>query len=1052
MNVIDMTSTTFWKGESKVEGLVEDEGKNYKAKLYIKGGQVYDHSCSCAEGSSYRGMCAHARLLFEHYKVSSLNGAAKAVTTSQEVRTMIREYTNRDVAQIISDGEEEEMLFVPRLLMSRQQIHMDFRVGRNKLYVVKDLIAFAKAVEQGSLVEYGKNLAFHHNISVFAPECRPLVSFVVELVNTYQEHYKQFQKNSFATVSVLRELNLSKANRDRFFELMMGQSLEISDYSGTKRVCVVRDDNPPIEVRVERTGRDGIRVSVPTSLMSFSGERRLYVADRESVWRCDDEYTRVLSVFMEQMIQVYGAAYMVSVNDKDMPLFYERVLKKLETYGMIQSKDVDLEAYKPEELKVKFAFDSQGANQLTLVPTLSYGDFSFRPIEDEKVPRTICRDVPGEFAVSQLITRYFKYRDQESAELVIRDDEEAMYRLLTQGMREFMALGEVYLSEDFKKLRVLPPPKVSVGVRTSGNWLELTIDADGMSGEDFARILSSYKQKKKFYRLKNGEFLRMEDQGILTVARLADGLMLSKADLQGQAIRLPGYRALYLDSILKEDRDITLYRDNLFKAVVRGMKSVEDNDFEVPAPLMPVLRGYQKTGFRWLKTLDQYGFGGILAEDMGLGKTIQVISVLLYEAAGEKHGQSLIICPASLVYNWENEIHTFGPGLNVLTVTGSAEEREEKLAGAGGYDVLITSYDLLKRDVGLYGQMEFRYQVIDEAQFIKNANTQSARAVKMIRARTKFALTGTPVENRLSELWSIFDYLMPGFLFSYAKFKAEYENPIVKEQGGEALTALHRLIGPFILRRLKNDVLKELPEKLETVVYSKFEKAQKELYTANAVSLKQKLEESSGSEYHREKLQVLAELTKLRQICCDPRLCYSNYKGESAKLETCMDLVLNGVEGGHKILLFSQFTSMLDVIGKRLKKEGISFYLLTGSTSKEERLKMVNAFHKDQVPVFLISLKAGGTGLNLTAADIVIHYDPWWNVAAQNQATDRAHRIGQEKQVSVFKLITKGTIEENILKLQEAKKNLADQIISEGTVSLGSLTKEDLLEILNQTG
>ena len=366
--------------------------------------------------------------------------------------------------------------------------------------------------------------------------------------------------------------------------------------------------------------------------------------------------------------------------------------------------------------------------------------------------------------------------------------------------------------------------------------------------------------------------------------------------------------------------------------------------------------------------------------------------------------------------------------------TGTKERDDPKCRYAGYFDYFV-------RDIELYQDLPFFCEIIDEAQFIKNHATQGAKAVKTIHASFRLALTGTPVENQLSELWSIFDYLMPGFLYTYDKFKKRYESPIVKDQDEEALGRLQRMTAPFILRRLKSDVLKELPEKLETVIYSKMEKEQQELYTANAWQLKEHLDDGN-------KIQILSALTRLRQICCDPRLCYGNYKAGSAKLKTCMDLIRTGVEGEHKILLFSQFTSMLELIGARMKKEGISYYQLTGETSKEDRLKLVQAFHKDETPVFLISLKAGGTGLNLTAADMVIHYDPWWNVAAQNQATDRAYRIGQEKQVSVFKLITRDTIEENILKLQESKRLLADQIVSEGMVSLGSLSHDQLKELL----
>ncbi|ADL04892.1 DEAD/DEAH box helicase [Lacrimispora saccharolytica] len=1046
MRVSHLTTNTFWKGESGVRALVEDQGKEYKASLHIKGSQVFDYSCSCAQGNSYRGMCSHCQALLEAYKEQELN-PGRPVVTSQQARAMIREYTNWEVSRIMSEGEEEQVKLSVALLVSRREVKLEFKLGRDRLYLLKDLTAFASAVENGTYAEYGKNLAFHHTPSAFVKESRPLLEFVLEMVNLYCEHYEQFQKSSFSTKPVLRFLNLSRANRDRFFGIMMGETLEFEDYKGQKRQLEVVDRNPDLTVTITHQERDGVLVSINKDLLTFEGEHRLYLADTKYLYCCDQDCSEALSVFFKQMMEGFKPSYETEINHKDMPLFYERVLKRIASYSTIDSREVDLEAFKPEELKARFDFDSDGPNDLILKPTLSYGDYSFQPVEDERLPRTVCRDIPGEFRISRLITRYFKYKEYESEYPAIRDDEEAVYRLLNSGISEFMALGEVYFSESFKKLKILPPPKVSVGVRSTGNWLELKVDTDGLSGEDLTRLLQVYSQKKKYYRLKNGEFISLDDNGLLTVAKLVEGLS-ADPDALNKTYRLPKYRALYLDSILKEGSGITLYRDQLYKAVVRGMKSVEDSDFEIPKPLRQVLRGYQKTGYRWLKTLDSYGFGGILADDMGLGKTIQVIALLLDEAGKKEHTTSLIVCPASLVYNWENEFHIFAPSLKVVTVTGQAGEREALLMHKGEEDVLITSYDLLKRDIDLYKSRFFRFQIIDEAQYIKNASTQSARAVKSIDAGNRFALTGTPIENRLSELWSIFDFLMPGFLFTYRKFKKEYEQPIVRDQEQTVLESLHRLIGPFLLRRLKKDVLKELPDKLETIVYSVFDKEQKELYTANAFLLKQELERLEDRR-GRDNIQILAALTRLRQICCDPHLCYNNYKGESAKLETCMDLIRNGVEGGHKILLFSQFTSMLEIMEQRLKKEAVPYYMLTGATPKEERLHMVNSFKDDEIPLFLISLKAGGTGLNLTAADVVIHFDPWWNVAAQNQATDRAHRIGQEKQVSVFKLITKNTIEENILKLQESKKDLAEQIITEGTVSLSNLTKEDLMGLLN---
>ena len=1056
MKIRELTVNTFWKGEVGVRGLVEDNRKEYRVQLYGKGSAVRDYSCSCPEGNSWRGMCPHAKALWEAYQKKEKNQGGSGyglVFTSQEVRTMIREYTNREVARIQLEGQEGAVRFLARLSISGggKEIRAEFKVGREKQYVIRDLTAFAQAMNHGTYVEYGKNFAFYHSLDAFTPESRPLVEFVVELVNVYRDYYAQFRRTSFDSHPPLRELNLSRENRDRFFAIVAGQTLEVENGLKGKRSLQVCSQNPRFYVQVQRQGRDGLSVSFDPKSFLFFGEKCLYVGDEERIYCCDEECSRVMGVFAAQMSQ--SVKHTVTVNQKDIPLLYERVLRRIEPYCVFQDEEINWEEYRSEPLKAEFRFTSEEPGEITMEPVLSYGEYTFHPIEDETLPRTVCRDVPGEFRISQLIARYFRYKEPEGKKLVIRGDDEAMFRLMESGMAEFAQLGNILVDDSVRHMRILPPLSVRTSVSMNGGWLDIRLDMDGLTASDLEQILKAYQGKKKYYRLKSGEFLKLQDDGLLAVARLGEGLDLDSKKLASGHLSLPGYRAFYLDSLFKEGPGITFYRDQLFKAVVRGMKAVEDSDFAVPSCLQTVLRGYQKLGFRWLRTLDSYGFGGILADDMGLGKTVQMIALFVDEyASGKDAGtkeRSLIVCPASLVYNWENEFQKFAPMLKVQAVAGTAQEREEVFASLDeGCQVLITSYDLLKRDMKHYESMSFRFQVIDEAQYIKNAATQSARAVKAIRARTRFALTGTPIENRLGELWSIFDYLMPGFLFTYAHFKKIYESPIVRESDPEAVSNLKRLIGPFVLRRVKKDVLKELPDKLETAVYSRLQGQQKELYTANAAKLKEELESGGDAVYEKGKIQILAELTRLRQICCDPALCYENYRGGSAKLETCMDLIRNGVNGGHKILLFSQFTSMLRIIEKRLSQEEIACYTLTGSTPKEERLRMVDSFHTDPVPVFLISLKAGGTGLNLTAADMVIHYDPWWNVAAQNQATDRAHRIGQEKQVSVFKLITKGTIEENIMVLQESKKNLADQIIAEGAVSLSSLTREDLVKML----
>ena len=521
-------------------------------------------------------------------------------------------------------------------------------------------------------------------------------------------------------------------------------------------------------------------------------------------------------------------------------------------------------------------------------------------------------------------------------------------------------------------------------------------------------------------------------------------------------IKMPLFRALYLDELLAEKESVELKKNREYRKLIGKMRSYENGDYEVPQSLEAVLREYQRDGFYWIKTLKENGFGGILADDMGLGKTLQILAFLLSEKEQGKVGdelRTLIVAPASLVYNWKKEVERFTPQLSVCVMAGTAHERKELIKNqTSNADVWITSYDLLKRDIELYQDIVFANEIIDEAQYIKNQTTHAAKSVRLVNSSFRMALTGTPMENRLSELWSIFDYLMPGFLYGYTRFRSEIEMPIVSDKDEDAMTRLRAMIHPFILRRLKKDVLKELPEKQEEIVTVALSGEQEKLYQAHSQRLKMFLEDQNDEDFAQNKLQILAELTKLRQLCCGPELLLENYKGENAKLETCIELITQAIAGGHKILLFSQFTSMLDLIGEKLKKEKIDYYRIDGSVKKEARMEMVEQFQnpQNQVSVFCISLKAGGTGLNLTAADIVIHYDPWWNKAAQNQATDRAHRIGQKHAINVYQLIAEETIEQKICELQQVKEDLAEEVLSGEGISSTQFNKDEIMNLLEK--
>ena len=683
-----------------------------------------------------------------------------------------------------------------------------------------------------------------------------------------------------------------------------------------------------------------------------------------------------------------------------------------------------------------------------------YGEKKYHVYGKERYSQK--RNFTEEHRLAEIIQMYFNAFDQEKGLLVYSGDEGDIFTFLSQAIPKLQKYGDIYVTDAMKKLRVVPSASFQVGVSVSGGLLEMSMASNQFNREELAEIFSSYDRKKKYHRLKNGAFITFNEEQKQVMSAISD-VMKNYADKKNQdIIKMPLFRALYLDELLAEKESVELKKNREYRKLIGKMRSYENGDYEVPQSLESVLREYQRDGFYWIKTLKENGFGGILADDMGLGKTIQILAFLLSEKEQGKVGdelRTLIVAPASLVYNWKKEVERFTPQLSVCVMAGTAHERKELIKNqTSNADVWITSYDLLKRDIELYQDIVFANEIIDEAQYIKNQTTHAAKSVRLVNSSFRMALTGTPMENRLSELWSIFDYLMPGFLYSYTRFRSEIETPIVSDKDEDAMTRLRAMIHPFILRRLKKDVLKELPEKQEEIVTVALSGEQKKLYQAHSQRLKMFLEDQNDEDFAQNKLQILAELTKLRQLCCGPELLLENYKGENAKLETCIELITQAIAGGHKILLFSQFTSMLDLIGDELKKAKIDYYRIDGSVKKEARMEMVEQFQnpQNQVSVFCISLKAGGTGLNLTAADIVIHYDPWWNKAAQNQATDRAHRIGQKHAINVYQLIAEETIEQKICELQQVKEDLAEEVLSGEGISSTQFNKDEIMNLLGK--
>lgn len=1039
-NVRLFPNRSIFKGEDSIKGEVNEDDKAVSASFTLKNNQLVSYGCQCEYFKSNKSMCCHIAAVAMKHIDAKVTSNEKIVYTSTGAKRMLNEYLKWALPVNISKCAVDvklKLILKGSMERARLKIHV---VNGKKKYLIRDLYEFNRLFENSEIFTYGAGTTILHSKESFDEKYRPMLDFIL---NKIKEGSLLSENESFSRHSINDKKYMVIAGADiEYIIKLIRDTGDIVELEGVGD-CEIIKENPKLMLNISGVGTNGYKLELKGIDTFIAGYNNLFVVYENKMYETDTRFSGKMRVFLQNFITA-DIKNVLELSKRDMPAFCNAVLSKVYEYISIEGDSAQITKYAPLDLNCEFNFDITG-NRLTCDVKTYYDGQVVQLFGHSNISSLICRDYEKEYALMRLLNNFFENGVRDGH--FVADSDKEIYEILLYGLKQFEQFGEVNVSEALRKFKIVDSVQINANVSVKENMLHFDINTSDFTKKELEEVLQAYREKRSFVKVGTNKLIRLDDNGIALLAEMANDLDFTAADIVDNNIFIPKYRALYIDSRLR-DRELTNYnRDSAFKSLVRTIKQVEDSDFAPTVSIADTLRPYQKIGFRWLKTMDLCGFGGILADDMGMGKSIQIISLLLDE---QKNGTSsrktsLIVAPSSILYNWENELKMFGTSIKYALVLGNKEQRVEILHKSDEYELLITSYELLKRDIELYKDKKFRFEIIDEAQYIKNHTTDSAKAVKKINAETRFALTGTPVENRLSELWSIFDYLMPGFLYSYTKFKEKFETPIIKHGRSEELKGLNRLTNPFILRRLKKDVLKELPDKIESNVYTKMEGEQLKLYTA----LRERLRESiNNDEFNNEKLRVLAELTKLREVCCQPALCFEDYTGESAKLETCMELIRDGVASNHKILLFSQFTSMFPYIKERLIEENFTFYELTGSTSKEKRNYLVNSFNNDKTNVFLISLKAGGTGLNLTGADMVIHYDPWWNIAAQNQATDRAYRIGQTNDVLVFKLIMKDTIEEKILRLQEFKEKLSEDILKNADITLSSLSKSELLSIL----
>ena len=915
----------------------------------------------------------------------------------------------------------------------KPRLKIGLRVGEERLYVVRSIPQLIEAVDSRTSIEFGKGFLYQPEWMHFAPREMRVLG-ILRALCLAQKEGGVAQRGAD-----LRLMALPEPFAEAILQELTALPFRMMVDERAFAVKRVRQAKMPLHYRVTSDLR-GLTVTAtfPREFMPLTSSCT-FAAVGNAIIQVEESQRSVMRVLWQEQ---FGGKSCFDYPVRETGRVIGELIPFLKLTGVVElSPELEKQLVK-RPLVARLYLDREGRDVVAKT-SFHYGDREIDPFDEapppEIVPRgekLLLRDAAAERQVLDALGGSGFYVSKGRVYLTGQD---AIYDFVSGGVQKLQSLCEVYLSRDFRKMTPRKP-MIRGQMRMRGGQLELQFTEDGQPAKEILGIMEALAKRRRYFRLKYGSFLDLSDMDdwqpladSLYEAAGAEGLDAATA---GETISLRAYRTCYLQSLL-EAGHLPVTQDDTVKDTVRALTDPAGETVQLAHGLS--LRPYQQRGYEWLHTLDTLHMGGVLADDMGLGKTVQVIALL--KACRQAGEISLVVAPTSLTYNWLSELNRFAPELSVMVLGGSGPQRASQIRHvkeAKDIDVLITSYPLIRRDIDQLTDMSFRFVILDEAQHIKNAGSVGAVAVKQLQAQTRFALTGTPMENNAGELWSIFDFVLPGYLLSYNAFIRRY-------QDGQDAEDLRRKIRPFLMRRLKKDVLTELPDKIETVLTAQMSPEQGKVYQSAMVRLRERVDHVMAEKgLGRGRTEVLAAITELRQICCHPALVLDDYAGTSGKLDMLLDILPGAIAAGRRVLLFSQFTSMLKILRRHLDAEGYETMYLDGETPSNKRLEMTERFNGGQGQIFLISLKAGGTGLNLTGADMVIHYDPWWNPAAEDQATDRAHRIGQTRKVEVIRLVTHDSIEEQVVALGQRKKALFDQLVTPGETLVTALTEQDI--------
>jgi SNF2 family DNA or RNA helicase/uncharacterized Zn finger protein len=1087
------TSSNFRKGKSyyeqgKVRDLVFDlvneiwkatvrGSKNYQ--VVIQKAEIgYDFNCSCPAFDMYDGECKHvAAVMLKIQESSSWGGNAPASITFIQARqeelkrrqeednrlqqerqfTYLKQLTDQFIDTFATQQQvnieeanivEKQPIIVEWICKLNKSyggktiFSIEMKVGDKRTYVVKDIKEFLQSIKQKKQYPFTKNFTYEPTLFTFTEEDQELIGLLIDSVK-YEEMYRSMQASyyPYMTSSDTRAINISPIISDHLLKKLEGRDVKFHNGGNDFRYFRFHTEKLPYSFHLDKGNKEAFQLDVSDFLFVDYLDMYGYVVVKNDIYKLSPSQQTFVKE-LKKILQMTKSPILPISQEQIEPLL-SHVVPMMENVGKLEISESISTKIMKFPLQAKLYVDYVD-DVLDVALEYGYGDHLINPFHLKEVHEGDQSIVIRDMEQEQIIMKVIESSSLKSnGKHLYLTGEDEVFDFLFETLPRLEGKLEILLTKKVKSF--LKPlenaPSTNIDVDSSGNWLDINFSIDGIEPEDIQHILRHSIEKKKYYRLPSGAFVSLQSDEFQTIRHIFDEFNIKSSQLKQESLRLPLYRGIQVEELATRDKGIKAKYGKPFRQLLTRLKNPEELDFEVPQSLQADLREYQNYGFQWLSTLSYYGLGGILADDMGLGKTLQSIALLLTDKERKQDRKpSLILAPASLVYNWKNELEKFAPSLRAEVMIGSPQERLNMLQSGTHLDVWITSYPTLRQDIEFYMQYEFSTLILDEAQAIKNNTTKTAQAVREVKAETRFALSGTPIENSIDELWSIFQTIIPDFFPNQKAFRQLSPEKVSK------------MIKPFLLRRVKKDVLKELPDKIETLQVSELTKQQKELYLAYLERIKAETQESlEGEGFQKSRMKILAGLTRLRQLCCHPSLFLDDYNGDSGKLEQLMEIALNAIENGRRILIFSQFASMLRIIRESLQKEGISFFYLDGQTPSKERVQLVDRFNQGESDIFLISLKAGNTGLNLTGADTVILYDLWWNPAVEEQAAGRAHRMGQKNVVQVIRLITKGTIEEKIYELQQTKKELIETVLEQGNQAsaISRISEKDIREILN---